>query len=273
MKKIVRLIKWCLVLVLAGSLFVIGRQMYDGWRNNQASAEAAQIAGLPGEGQAAPSRLPQPEGSTPPDAPQPEPLPEEEEASALAGIDFDALWAVNQDVLGWIAIPGTELSYPLMQGANNQYYLSHNWKGEANTGGAVFLESTCNGDLSDFHTIVYAHRMRNDSMFGTLKYYDAQDFWREHPSVYIAAGDGTIYRYDIFAAHEVNTKGIVYRLDIEQNHLQGELIRACLEGSAIDTGIVPTEEGRLLTLSTCTAAGHADRWVVHAVLQAEYPAR
>lgn len=263
MKKFVRVIKWCLVLALAGSLLVIGRQTYDSWRNEQASAEAAQIAGLSESGRAAPSRPPASE-----DAPLPDPLPDE--ASALAEIDLAALQAVNGDVAGWIMIPGTELSYPVMQGEDNQYYLSRSWKGEANASGSVFLESTCDKALTDFHTIVYAHRMRNDTMFGTLKYYNTLDFWQKHPSVYVAAENGDIYRYDIFAAHEVSTKGIIYRLDIEESRLEDELIRACLENSAIDTEIVPTGEDRLLTLSTCTATGRVDRWVVHAVLRAQY---
>lgn len=267
MKKCIWVIKWCLVLGLAGSLLVIGRQTYDNLRNEQASAEAAQIAGLPENKRAASSQPPRKPESTP-DVPLPEPLPEE--ASALEGIDLTALRTLNGDVAGWIMIPGTELSYPVMQGTDNQYYLSHSWKGEANTSGSVFLESTCDKNLTDFHTIVYAHRMRNDTMFGTLKYYNTMDFWRAHPSVYMASGNGVICRYDVFAAHEVGTKGIVYRLDIEESRLQDELIRACLENSVIDTGIVPTGADRLLTLSTCTATGRVDRWVVHAVLRAEY---
>lgn len=263
MKKWIWVIKWCLVLVLTGSLFMIGRQTYDNWLNEQASAEAAQIAGLPENKQAASSRPPKKPESTP-DVPLPE------EASALGEIDLTALRALNGDVAGWIIIPGTELSYPVMQGTDNQYYLSRNWRGEVNTSGSVFLESTCDKNLTDFHTIVYAHRMRNDTMFGALKYYNTMDFWQAHPSVYVASGNGVIYRYDVFAAHEVGTKGIVYRLDIEESCLQDELIRACLEDSAIDTGIVPTGADRLLTLSTCTATGRIDRWVVHAVLRAEY---
>lgn len=94
-----------------------------------------------------------------------------EATAALMDIDLEALRSVNEDVVGWIEIPGTELSSPLMQGTDNQYYLSHNWKGEKSGGGSVFLESVNSQDLTDFHTIAYAHRMRNDTMFGTLKYY------------------------------------------------------------------------------------------------------
>lgn len=260
------------VLLAAVFLFSAGmviRQQVQYQRIIADSNEAAQVAGLqksPTVSQPAsplPVPTPKPEG---PEAPL-EPLPEE--ALDLADIDLDALRAVNADVVGWIAIPGTTLSYPLMQGEDNQYYLSHSWKREAAGGGSVFLESTNNRDLIDLHTIAYAHRMRNDTMFGTLKYYKNLDFWQEHPRVYIVLND-IIYRYDIFSAQEANVKGIVYRLDIEENQLEEEFLQYCVENSVIDTGLIPETSDRILTLSTCTGNGHANRWVVHGVLAQEY---
>lgn len=171
-----------LVLVLAVSAVMVARRQAEYRRMEAARQEAERIAGLPS---AAPTATPQPTARP---APEPTPPPLPEEAAALAEVDLDALRAVNGDVAGWILIPGTELSYPVVQGGDNQYYLNYNWKKKPSSGGAVFLESTCAADLSDFHTIVYAHRMNNDTMFGTLKYYDSLDFWREHPSVYAATG-------------------------------------------------------------------------------------
>lgn len=186
--------------------------------------------------------------------------------AVLANIDLEALRAVNEDVIGWISIPGTELSYPLMQGTDNPYYLSHNWKKEASGGGSVFLENTNDRDLTDFHTIVYAHRMRNDTMFGTLKYYEKLDYWQEHPAVYVVTEAG-LYGYDIFSAQEASVKGIVYRLDIVESGMEEEFLRYCIENSVIDTGITPEVSDQILSLSTCTGNGHSNRWVVHAVLR------
>lgn len=233
------------------------------------SDEAAQIAGLQkgAASQRSASSLPVPAAE--PEEPElpPEPLPEE--ALDLNGIDLEALRAVNEDVVGWIAIPGTTLSYPLMQGEDNQYYLSHSWKRESVAGGSVFLESTNNRDLTDYHTIAFAHRMRNDTMFGTIKYYKKLDFWQEHPRIYVVLDD-TIYRYDIFSAQEANVKGIVYRLDIEENHLEEEFLQYCIENSVIDTGLIPEVSDRILTLSTCTGNGYVNRWVIHGALAQEY---
>ncbi len=258
-----------LVIVFLVSAVMAVRQEMQYRQIAEDRAEAAEIAGLAkqtprpsGPPSAEPGRTEAPGPPEPQPEPQPEPLPEE--AAALVEIDLEALRAVNEDVAGWLAIPGTEVSYPLVQGTDNRYYLSRNWKKERSDGGAVFLESTNSSDLGDFHTIVYAHRMRDDSMFGALRSYKDADFWREHPSVYVVLDDG-IHRYDIFSAREAGVKGIVYRLDIEESHLEEELVNDCLENSAIDTGLIPEAGERILTLSTCTGHGHAARWVVHAV--------
>lgn len=163
-------------------------------------------------------------------------------------------------------IPETELSYPILQGEDNRYYLNHTWLGERSTVGAIFMECQCAPDFSDFNTIIYGHRMNNESMFGILKSYENLDFWREHPAVYLVTDSG-VNIYDVFAAHEVGIREIVYRLDVEENDLQQEFIDFCLDRSEIDTGVVPDREDQVLTLSTCTGRGHATRWIVQAVLR------
>lgn len=200
---------------------------------------------------------------------QQEALPEE--ASALANINLETLRTVNPDVIGWIMIPDTEISYPLLQGEDNKYYLSHNWKRKSSGSGSIFLESTNSRDLTDFHTIVYAHRMRNDTMFGELKYYRESDFWQEHPYVYLAT-DGGVSCYEIFAVQTADAKGIVYRLDIKQSSLEEEFLQSCIDNSVIDTGITPGKEDHILTLSTCTSVGYSNRLAVHSRLTQIYNA-
>lgn len=260
MKKMMQMIRWCLCLALAVSLFVIGRQAYDSWKNQRASDEAARIAGLTADRREAAG----PETETG----AAEPIPEA--VIDLADIDLEALREINEDVAGWIAVPGTEISYPLMQGEDNRYYLSHTWNEESSKSGSVFLESANSRDLTDFHTIVYGHRMRNNTMFGSLKYYRELDYWRDHPDVYVVLENGRVLRYEVFAAHEAGVRGVVYRLDIGEAELEEEFLQACLEGSAIDTGIVPETGDRILSLSTCTGTGYSRRWVVHTVFRAEY---
>lgn len=275
-RKTIRIILICLLAaVFAVSAGMMVRRQIQYRKTLADTEEAARIAGLQSVAEtprpaSAPAPFEKPEKPTEEPAeetPGANPLPEE--ALDLGGLDLEALRAYNEDVLGWIAIPGTAVSYPLVRGEDNQYYLTRSWKRESISSGAVFMDFAASRDLTDFHTIVYGHRMRDGTMFGSLGNYGDPDYWREHPSVYIVLDDA-IYRYDIFSAQEAGVKGIVYRNDIEENHLEEEFVRYCTDYSVLDTGLTPDSGGRFLTLSTCTGNGYASRWVVHGVLAGEY---
>ncbi len=185
-------------------------------------------------------------------------------AQALAQLDLNALRQVNPEVVGWISIPDTDIFYPIMQTDNNQHYLNYTWKNEGSSVGAIFLEQTSKPDLSGFNTIVYGHQMMDGSMFGSLHEYSDYDYWMTHPSIYIVVDRG-VYRYDIFSAFEVSVRDLIYRLDLEENQMQQELIDFCLSRSVLTEDHNAPEidlAGNLLTLSTCTGWGYSTRWVV-----------
>lgn len=221
-------------------------------------AEAEHIARIP---QVRPAPSLEPQETAPPDP----------QALALLETDLAGLRQVNPDVIGWITIPGTDLNYPLMFSGDNAFYLNHTWKGERNAGGSIFLEEHCTTELSDFNVIIYGHRMNNTTMFGTLKFYESVDFWREHPSVYIVSDEG-VYRFDIFTAYEAGVRDQAYRLYIEDDEAKQEFIDYCMEHVTLPSDIVPTIEGKILTMSTCTAeGGPATRWVVQSSLEGFTP--
>lgn len=214
----------------------------------------------------------QPENTQPPeDNPAGEPLPQEtppadaaEPGDPLRDVNLTALRGISGDVIGWISIPDTGLSYPLVQGEDNDYYLNHAWDGTPTAAGSIFMEYRCAADFSDFNTIVYGHRMTYDAMFAFLKYYKSQSYWEAHPLVYIKEA-GATRCYEIFAAYEVPVRSPVYALKLTDGADKQAVIDYALEQSVIQTGITPQSTDRILTLSTCTGNGHDTRWVVQAV--------
>ena len=50
---------------------------------------------------------------------------EDENPGAEFGLDFEALLAYNSDIVGWIRIPNTSISYALVQADDNNKYLRH----------------------------------------------------------------------------------------------------------------------------------------------------
>lgn len=273
MKESFWIAKICLLSVFLVGLFMILLQGAMSKKYAKSNADAIQIAGL----QRTDNDLPIEKyvyinlGETQSEQKEFQPLDLlPEDAAALADIRLDALREVNEEVIGWIEIPGTEVSYPVLQGEDNQYYLTHDWKKEHSISGAVFMECKSDPSLIRFHTIVYGHRMRNGTMFGSLKYYKNLEYWQEHPYVYMV-NDSGIYRYDIFAAWEAEVEDMVYQLNLRGQ--EENFIRLSLEKSLINTGIIPGTKNRILTLSTCTGNGHARRWVVQAYMTKAYAGR
>ena len=186
---------------------------------------------------------------------------------ALLELDLAALREVNPQVVGWISIPGTPIDYPVVQGADNEYYLDHAWDGSRSAAGAIFVECQNSSDFSGFNTILYGHRMSDSSMFNSLRHYDSQAYLEEHPAVYIVTERG-VQTYEIFSACEVTVTDPVYWLITTQEDYKRSVIDFLLERSVLDAGAAPQTGDRLLTLSTCIGLGRSDRrWVVAAVEQ------
>lgn len=186
----------------------------------------------------------------------------------LMSIDLDALQEVNPDVIGWFYIPGTNISYPLLQDDNNEYYMDYTWDNKASYVGSILMECRSDPSLTDFNTIVYGHNLKNKTMFSHLHMYKQQSFWEAYPYVYIVTEQG-IYRYQIFAAFEVPATSNVYRLRFHDESQKSQYIDDSLAWNTLETGITPTTEDRILTLSTCTGVVKTNRWVVQAVFEGQ----
>lgn len=269
-KNVRRVILVALLVIFAACCARILFQVYQYQEGDKTYEEAAELVHLP-DLSLLPTPTPMP-SATPEPSVQPTEEPVESEpvyvdpyAEALQNMDFSALQEVNSDVWGWILIPWTNVSYPLVQSTNNSYYLNHTWRKTYNSVGAIFLECQNSRDLSDFNTIIYGHRMNNYSMFGVLSNYKKQSYWSQHPYIYITDKNGT-HKYAIFSAYEGSVEGLTYQVRFSGKQEKQNFIDYCVSKSVISTGITPTVSDRIITLSTCTGFGHATRWVVQGVL-------
>ena len=50
---------------------------------------------------------------------------------------------INPDLIGWIRIEGTDIDYPVVQTADSEFYLTHDFYGRENNNGSVILDSKC----------------------------------------------------------------------------------------------------------------------------------
>lgn len=167
----------------------------------------------------------------------------------------------NPEVIGWIQFDHLAISYPIMQGTDNEYYLKHTFSGEYNRAGSIFMEASNAPDFNDSHTILYGHNMKNQSMFGTLKNYKTENFYPDNAYFTIYTPD-QVYRYAIFAYYDTSTDSEIYNVQFEPGGVFQKILDNMCRHSYYDTKICPESTEKILTLSTCSAKDK--RFVVHA---------
>ncbi len=98
--------------------------------------------------------------------------------------DENGLLQINPDYAGWLFIPGTEISYPVVYPENNYEYLNQTFEGKENACGCLFFEASY-PPFSSENTVIYGHNMKSGEMFGTLKKYREEDFFRQNKTIYL----------------------------------------------------------------------------------------
>lgn len=99
--------------------------------------------------------------------------------------DWAGLQAQNPDIVAWIIIPGTDISYPVVQGADNEFYLNYTALKENNRRGAIFVDAEAAPGFQDDNTIIYGHSVDVGGMFTSLKDFSDQAFFDSHPYYWI----------------------------------------------------------------------------------------
>lgn len=98
--------------------------------------------------------------------------------------DETRLLQMNPDYAGWIYIPGTPVSYPVVYPENNNEYLDRTFDGQKNSCGCLFFEASY-PPLSSKNTVIYGHNMKSGEMFGSLKKYREEEFLKKNKTIYL----------------------------------------------------------------------------------------
>lgn len=204
---------------------------------------------------------------------------EDEPNKITPDVDLESLREINTDVIGWIYIPDTDISFPLLQGKSNKQYLYQSYKKEYLTAGSIYLDYRCNADLEDKNTVIYGHNMHNGSMFGSLKKYKNEEYRDKHPYIYLMKTDGSWNKYEAVAYYQAAVDGPTYVLPLrEPESDSGEsgdkdneiktssstaedfntLIDTIKSSSVYETEADINEADKLITLSTCTQDSRND---------------
>ena len=170
-------------------------------------------------------------------------------------VDFDKLCADYPDVVGYIYSANTLVQQPIQYGKGNEYYLTHDLKGNTNNNGSIFIEQLNSGNFTDDNTIIYGHNMKTGMMFANLTLYKDKGYYNSHPYLYIYTPSQN-YRVDLYAGFVCEYDDEVYTTSLTQDQLKAMAAKSTFASN------IGTPTGKTVTLSTCSYEFNNARYVV-----------
>ena len=173
----------------------------------------------------------------------------------------------NPDIVGFIEIPNTNISYPVAQTGNNEFYLYHDLNWNTSSAGSIFLDYENDlYALTDHNTIIYGHNMRNGSKFHNIRYFHRENFFRTHTYILL----DTPYKetvWDIFSFFHTTIEFCYLTTNFFDEAKFYEFMLLLQSKSRWSTEIEITQEDQILILSTCGVHGGDNRYVLVARLR------
>ena len=94
---------------------------------------------------------------------------------------FEALYAQNSDLIGWIKMADS-VDYPVLY-RDNSFYMDHDFYGQYSQAGSIFLDARNGMYMNDSAMLIYGHNMRSGEMFGDLDAYRETKYLCKYPII------------------------------------------------------------------------------------------
>lgn len=167
-------------------------------------------------------------------------------------------YASNNDLVGWLYIPGTAVNTPVVQGKDNTKYLRYNFFGKFTTYGTTYADYRCKTTELTANTVIYGHNMPSGTHFYDVSRYEDIEWYRQHPVIKYSTLYGD-YTYLVYAAF-YTTAQTKYNGGYFFNYIYPNMgptsvagyIKEIDERAIYKTGISASGSDKLITLSTCT---------------------
>lgn len=173
-------------------------------------------------------------------------------------LKIDALKQENSEVVGWIEIEDTKINYPVMQGVDNEFYLSHNYKKEKNIEGSIFVDKSYDFSKPSTNLLIYGHRYPGGTVFEDLKKYTDESFYKNHQIIKFTTSNEeseyeiiAVFLSRVYYKNETDVFRYYYFIDAANEEEFNYYINNSKASSLYDTGKTAVYGDELMTLSTC----------------------
>lgn len=165
----------------------------------------------------------------------------------------------NADIIGWIEIENTNINYPVLQGTNNRYYMTHNYKKENSKNGSIFLDATYNWNIPSNNLLIYGHNLGNGMMFQELLKYEKESFYQEHPVIRFTTAEEdaeyeiiSVFKSRVYYKSEKNVFRYYYFINSKSEEEYNQFVKNAKNASLYSIDATANYGDQLITLSTCS---------------------
>ena len=196
-------------------------------------------------------------------------LPEAQTETESIIPQLQELYAQNNELAGWLTVPGTGFGYPVMLSQNDPYYyLHHGFDKKLDEVGIPFMGPYCTKD--SMNVLIHGHNMRDVSQFGYIWNYQYPEFQKKNPTIdfkTLTDENGSYEVMAVFFAPEYGegTENVFwwYRYTGDMNKNQFDyFVQNAKALSLYDTGVTAEYGDKLITLETCASSKDSTRLVV-----------
>lgn len=174
-------------------------------------------------------------------------------------IKLEELQKENSDIKAWLEIINSDISYPVLQGKDNSYYMTHNYKKQYSSEGSLFLDKDYNWNLPSTNLLIYGHNNRGTNvMFCGLMNYKKENYYNTHKKIRFTTINEdaeyeilSVFLSKVYYASEQNAFRYYYFINANNKEEFDEYVEKSKEASLYDTGINAEYGEQLMTLSTC----------------------
>ena len=175
----------------------------------------------------------------------------------------------NSDIVGWLEIENTSINYPVLQGTDNEYYMTHNYKKEKSKNGSIFLNYKYDWNIASNNLLIYGHNLNNGTMFQELLKYSDKNFYINHPIIRFTTEKEdsefeiiSVFKSRVYYNTEQNVFRYYFFINPSSEEEYNNFVQNAKNSSMYNIDSTATYGDQLITLSTCSYHVKDGRFVV-----------
>ncbi len=181
-------------------------------------------------------------------------------------INFEEIKKINPDIVSYIYVPGTSVSYPVVKTNDNLYYLRHSLDKSYNRAGWIFMDYRNDPYEYGKNTIIYGHKRNDGTMFSSLSNTLKEEWFNnENNRLIKLSNEKENSIWQIFSVYKIEQESFYITTKFKTDELYEDFLNTIKNRSIFDFKTEVNIKDKILTLSTCYDY-IGNRVVIHAKL-------